>query len=178
MSPDERAGYDRTVSGCGNYLLVDGPVPLAQVQTALTEIMRETLLPESSITATTWTPGLARPGFHFHANGPSTYSGDTTRTAEPLAATIHASPRYHWDFGDGTAEATSNMALAAKGGSAVDVTHRYSRPGYFRVAVTVTWTGTFALAGVPQLLPLQPVRLSTATEIRVTPLDTVGALPR
>ncbi len=175
MSPTERATYDRAVSGCGNYLLVDDPIPLSQVQTALAATMRAELLPKPSIIATTWNPHLAGSGFLLHPGGPSAYTGDTTESARPLAAAIHASPQYHWDFGDGTAEETSNMTLAARDRDAGNVTHRYGRPGFFRVTVTVTWAGTFVIPGVAQPLPLQPVRLTAATDVLVGSIDTIGA---
>jgi len=178
MSPAERAAYDRTVAGCGNYLLVDDPIPLSRVQTALAAAMRQKLLPKPSIAVTRKIPRLTGPRFLLRAPGPPVYSGDTTRNAQPLAAVIHATPQYHWDFGDGTTEETSTMALAARGPSMAETAHDFGRSGTFRVALTVTWTGTFTLAGVREPLPLQPVRLTASTDVAVDSIDTIGAPPR
>jgi hypothetical protein len=178
MSPAERASYDRTISGCGNYLLADDPIPLRQVQTALATSMREKLLPKASIIVTDQNPQRTGPDLRLHAPGPSTYSGNTTQNAQPLAALIHATPQYHWDFGDGTTVETSNMTLAAQGRDAADATHRYRRSGSFRVALAVTWRGTFSLAGVREPLPLQPVRLIATTDVAVGNIDAIGASPR
>ncbi|ORT46594.1 PKD domain-containing protein, partial [Frankia sp. KB5] len=177
MSTAERTAYDHTVSGCGNYLLADDPIPLSQVQTALASTMRSQLLPKPSITVTVQNPRLAGPSYLMHATGPTDFSGNTAETSQPLAATIHASPQYHWDFGDGTTQEASNMTATTRGWDAAGVAHRYGRSGSFRVTLTVTWTGTFALSGVREPLPLQPVRLTATTEVVVGSLDTIGAPP-
>ncbi|MCL9796023.1 PKD domain-containing protein [Frankia sp. AgKG'84/4] len=174
ISGAERATYDGTISDCGSYLLVDNPIPMSQVQTALAATMRAELLPKPSIIAGTWNPHLTGSGFLFHPGGPSTYTGDTTESARPLAAAIHAAPQYHWDFGDGTAAETSNMDLATRDRDGGDVTHHYSRPGVFRVTLTVTWAGTFVIPGVTQPLPLQPARLTAATDVFVGSIETIG----
>ncbi len=175
MSPAERAEYDRTVSGCVNYLLVDDPIPLAQVQTALAGTMREKLLPRPSIAASTRNPDLSGPAVILHPTNPASFTGDVT---QPLAATIQASPQYHWDFGDGTTDdRTSNLARATGREHGPDATHRYNRPGFFRVTLTAIWHGTFTLPGVAQPLPLQPVRLTATSDLFVGSTDTLGAHP-
>lgn len=81
----------------------------------------------------------------FTASNATPFTFDVT----VAGATVHLSVRpisFRWSFGDGTSAETT----------APTVTHTYLKKGQRRLAVDVTWGGTFSVGAAPELYTIDP----------------------
>jgi hypothetical protein len=75
-----------------------------------------------------------------------------TPTILGTQVTITARPtRWEWTFGDGATLTTTTPGTPQR----PDVAHEYRRAGQMTASVRVTWTGTFTLAGSPEVYEIQ-----------------------
>nr|WP_157892186.1 MULTISPECIES: PKD domain-containing protein [Frankia] len=164
MTPAERAQFDQTMAGCNNYLLPDNAVPVAAVQAALADYLRDKLLPKPSIVIAPSGRSFANLATILYTPVPESY---TFNVDEPVVATISAIPHYRWEFGDGGTGPDApgrpyDSAISPRDHPEAYVSHEYARPGQYQVTLTVTWDGTFTLPGVAQAFALDPVTLAAA----------------
>jgi hypothetical protein len=170
MTPAQRAQFDQTMAGCNNYLLPDNNgIPLADVQAALTNYLRDKLLPKPSIVIAPSGRSFANLATILYSPVPPSY---TFNVDQPVVATISAVPHYRWDFGDGATGPDApgrpyDSAISPRDHPDAYVTHKYARSGQFQVTLTVTWNGTFTLPGVAQAFPLDAVVLAAAQPLVV-----------
>ncbi len=164
MTPAERAQFDQTMAGCNNYLLPDDAVPIAAVQAALADCLRDKLLPKPSIVIAPSGRSFANLATILYTPVPESY---TFNVDQPVVATISAVPHYRWEFGDGATGPDApgrpyDSAISPREHPEAYVSHDYAQPGQYQVALTVTWDGTFTLPGVADAFPLAPVTLAAA----------------
>lgn len=77
---------------------------------------------------------------------------------------LSPTPRWTWDFGDGTGLAT---AIAGSAFPDLAVAHGYSRGGRYRVMVTTIWSATYTVDGLGPFPVPAPV---TQTDTTVVPV--------
>ncbi|WP_462188284.1 MULTISPECIES: PKD domain-containing protein [unclassified Frankia] len=169
MDAQARAQYDQAVAGCFNYLLPAGAVPIAQVQAALANYLREKLLPKPSIVIAPSGRSFANLATILYTPVPDSF---TFNVDQPVVATISAVPRYHWEFGDGETGPDApgrpyDPAISPRDHPEAYVAHGYARPGWYQVTLAVTWDGTFTVPGVAQAFPIDAVTLAAARGIVV-----------
>lgn len=96
--------------------------------------------------------------------------------------TLSATPRWSWQFGDGSGQDTSDP-----GGRYphLGVAHVYRRAGEYRVSCTTTWSGAFVVDGLGPFPVTEPVRQTEVRRIDVgegrallAPARTARARPR
>ncbi len=142
---------------------------LVQVQAALTNYLREQALPRPTL--------VVAPSGRSFANLPTVVYTPVPpsfvfNVDQPVLATITAVPHYRWDFGDGTAGPDSpgrpfDPAISPREHPDAYVSHPYRQPGTYTITLTVTWQGTFAVPGVGQAFPLEPVVLAANAAVVV-----------
>ncbi|MCM3885708.1 PKD domain-containing protein [Frankia sp. R82] len=170
MSAAERADYDARTAGCVNYLVPAAQqVPIAAVQAALNDYLREKILPKPTIVIAPSGRSLANLATILYTPVPASY---TFNVDEPVVATISAVPHYRWEFGDGEVGPDApgrpyDPAISPRDHPDSYVSHDYDRAGQYQVTLTVTWQGTFTIPGVAQAFPLNAVVLAAAQPLVV-----------
>ncbi|CAO5166996.1 PDK repeat-containing protein [Frankia sp. AiPs1] len=170
MSVAERAQYDQTMAGCNNYLIpVANAVPIAAVQAALNDYLREKVLPKPTIVIAPSGRSFANLATILYTPVSESY---TFNVDEPVQATISAVPHYRWEFGDGQVGPDApgrpyDAAISPRDHPDDYVSHQYDRAGQYQVTLTVTWQGTFTVPGVAQAFPLNAVVLAAAQPLVV-----------
>lgn len=172
MSPEVRAQWEQQSAGClnFNYLIpATNAVPLAAVQAALNDYLREKILPKPTIVISPSGRSFAGLATILHTPVPNTY---TFNVEEPVVATISAVPHYRWEFGDGDIGPDApgrpyDSAISPREHPDAYVSHTYDHAGDHQVTLTVTWQGTFTVPGVAQAFPLDAVVLAAVQPLVV-----------
>ncbi len=148
---------------------------LAQVQAALTNYLREQALPKPTL--------VVAPSGRSFANLPTVVYTPVPpafvfNVDQPVLATITAVPHYRWDFGDGATGPDSpgrpfDPAISPREHPDAYVSHAYRQPGTYTITLTVIWQGTFAVPGVGQAFPLDPVVLAANAPVVVNEAGSV-----
>jgi hypothetical protein len=172
------ANYNNQLAAndCPNWLAGNNAVPLANVQNALADYLRQGVLPDPSVTVEPTGRSFANLPTLFHTPIPNAF---TFPVDQPIPATITAEPHYRWDFGDGKIGPDApgrpfDPAISPREHPDAYVSHGYGKPGPYRVTLTVTWFGSFTVPGVAQAFPLPPVTLVAAADVAVQ--ESVGVL--
>lgn len=139
------------------------------VQAELTTYLREKALPRPVLKIQPNGRSFTNLPTIFWLPNPATF---VLPVDQPVAATITAVPHYLWNFGDGTTGPDSpgrpfDPTISPTTDPAYYVSHAYLRPGTFPVTLTVTWQGTFTLAGAAQAIPLGAVTLAANAPVTV-----------
>jgi hypothetical protein len=106
-------------------------------------------------------------------NGFSAGTADPIQLAPDLVLgrtlTITATPiRWTWDFGDGTRTTTAAPGRPGANTGPTSVTHTYATPGDKTVTVTVSYAGTFTLAGITGTFPITGTAQATSAPSVIT----------
>jgi len=134
-------------------------ISLADAQAAFLRYMRDKRLPVPTVATAPPTGGLVNlPQIFSTADSPVV----TLDVTEPLPATLTAEPHYGWDFGDGAHGPDEPGTPYQAGVYPADhpgyyLEHTYAATGPATVTVTMTWKGTFTVAGIPDVFPLPDV---------------------
>lgn len=146
-------------------------VSLADAQTAALRYLRERHLPHPTIHTNPPTGGLV--------NLPeivSTQPADplTVELAQPLPATITATPHWTWSFNNhphpdhpDTPGRPFHPGTLPADHPGYYLTHTFTTTGPATIAVTVTWQATFTVTGIPHLFPLPDLPLTTAITLPI-----------
>ncbi len=142
---------------------------IAAVEAQLTVYLRDQALPRPAVRVQPTGRTFTNLPTIFYLPDPTTF---TLPVTQPVAATITAVPHYRWDFGDGTVGGDApgrpyDPAIPPRDNPGYYVSHLYARPGTFRVNLTVTWQGTFTVAGAAQAFPLGAVNLAAGAPVLV-----------
>lgn len=79
------------------------------------------------------------------------------------SVTINAKPTsWEWTWGDGTTQTTSTPGVPKR----PVVAHEYRQAKDYSVSVATTWTGTFSVAGSPEVFPIR-----TPAVVQSAPVD-------
>jgi hypothetical protein len=142
---------------------------LAQVQASLANYLREQALPRPRLVVQPNGRSFANLPTVLYTPVPPTF---TFNVDQPVLATISATPHYRWDFGDNTVGPDSpgrpfDPTISPRDHPEAYVAHAYQQPGSYPVTLTVTWEGQFAVPGIGQAFPLNPVVLTTTAPVAV-----------
>jgi hypothetical protein len=142
---------------------------LAAVEAQLTAYLRDRALPRPTVKVQPTGRTFTNLPTIFYLPNPATF---TLPVNQPVAATITAAPHYRWNFGDGTSGGDSpgrpyNPSVSPRDDPGYYVSHLYAKPGTYRVTLTVTWQGTFTVAGAAQAFPIGAVNLAAGAPVVV-----------
>lgn len=148
----------------------DPGIDIGAVEAQLTNYLRQKALPRPHVKVQPNGNTFTNLPTIFYLPNPATF---TLPVNQPVAATITAMPHYRWNFGDGTVGVGDNPGrpynpnVSPRDNPGYYVSHEYAKPGRFQVTLTVTWQGTFTVAGAPQVFPLGAVVLAANAPVQV-----------
>jgi len=156
-------------------------VTVGQVSAAAGEYLRKHVQPAVPV---------VQPGQHSLVNFPNIVSTadagpQTFAITVPLPGTVTATPTYRWRFTGPdqtitTAEGTGRTydgTSPRTGPADYYLTATFRRHGTGHIELTATWTGTATVQNNPPV-PLDPLALTTATDLQVEQLRPVLLDPR
>ncbi|MDA3021382.1 MAG: PKD domain-containing protein [Actinomycetota bacterium] len=139
-----------------------GPVTVAATGVAIQDNF-ERIMPRGRITFQPGRGVLPYLPVIFHSGQPQSVPPTTYQVAGQEVV-LSPTPRWGWDFGDGTGLATH---LAGSAYPDRTVAHSYARGGRFEVVVTTIWSATFTVAGLGPFPIQAPVTQTETTVVQV-----------